>query len=98
MALTKEKSKWDSCLHMDMISSEKSEHEMDEDGRKITKFFVHPIPWRSTKVNNLFESLDKKFLKKQSERSEMMTIKRFRGKPSLRTCPKGKYPAFMIKS
>lgn len=83
MPLTKEeKSKWDSCLHMDMISSEESEHEMDEDGRKITKFIVHPIPWRSTK---------------QSERSEMMTIKD-PWKTIFANMPQRKYPAFMIKS
>ena len=58
-AVTDEQRKvWGVTMTVDLMSSEESESDSDE-----ATFIVRPLPWRSSKVNSFFESLDKKHTK-----------------------------------
>ena len=74
-----DKEKWEEGLIPELISSEESD---GEDG-----FMVHPLPWRSERVNKLFASLDHKNEKRRSHRSKVMTQKRYEGIASDRPVP-----------
>ena len=52
---------WEEGLIPELISSEESD---GEDG-----FMVHPLPWRSERLNKLFTSLDHKNKKRTSAKS-----------------------------
>ena len=55
---------------MELMSSEESE---EEDGSKCASFTIHPLPWRSDKLTDLFLSLDQKHTKKQETIEEEHT-------------------------
>ena len=60
------------------------ESDVDDNGDKI--FTIRSLPWRSEKANKLFNTLDEKGEKKETQRSKQMKFKRIEGLPS--DCPK----------
>lgn len=94
-----QKEKWGPCLVLDLMSSEESGDEdgEDEDSEGGHAFRVRPLPWRSEKVTSFYIQLDKKFSKKQSRRSSIMTLKRHIGLVSDRPQPYD-LPNWMVKS
>ena len=78
--LDKDKAKLAECLSIDLMSSEES----DEDG----SFIVHHLPWRSRKASDIIVGLDRKFDRKKSKRSKLMTFQRIEGCISTRPKPK----------
>lgn len=50
----KQKQKWMPCIRYELISSEDSETETDEEGGKSFKFTVRPILWQSDKVSSFW--------------------------------------------
>ena len=88
--LESEKAKIEECLCVDLLSSEDS----DEDG----SFIIHPLPWRSRKVDNILRSLDRKVDRKKSKRSKLMTFHRNEGSISSRPKPpKGYFSEWILK-
>lgn len=85
------------CLRHELISSEDSETETDEEGGKCFQFTVRPLPWRSDKVSSFFSQLDAKSAKYQSKKSSLMTHKRVHGLPSDRPKP-DVLPEWCVKS
>lgn len=72
---------------LDFMSSEdtgaESGSETEMDGR--SKIFVtRPLTWRSTLANNVMESLDRKVLRRRSDRAKEMCRTRKLGEPSSR--------------
>ena len=96
-ALTKEqKDKWAPCVVMEMMSSEDSGEGSDEEN--TSKFMVRSLPWRSDKVNSLFDSIDAKVSKTQTKKSMMMTIQLEEGLVSDRIRPvSDKIPDWAMK-
>ena len=85
------KEKWSPCLTVDLMSSEESESDYDDENERCGDirfgFIVRPLPWRSDRVTNFVLSLDQKFYKNQTKRSQMMMQKREKGLPSDRPQP-----------
>ena len=67
-------------IQIEMMSSENEE----EDG-----FSVRPLPWRSSKCDEIFEQLDQKLRSIKSARSKRQTLKRKIGEISRRPRPTG---------
>lgn len=65
-------------LILELMSSEDS----GTDGDDI--LFVHPLPWRSSKVDQIFKELDEETLSGQSPRSRHQIKQRKPGHPSKR--------------
>ena len=81
------KERWKPALHIDMMSSEDSEWEEDNEGNSYKTFMTRPIPWRSEKVSSFFHTLDHKAKKSSSEKSVMMSFGRRKGVPTDRQKP-----------
>ena len=89
--LTEEQKKsWSTALTVDMMSSEESESDSE------AAIVVRPLPWRSRKVESLFDSMDKKHYKNARKRSQKMSFSRRVGDPSDRPRPNGNYPNWMF--
>ena len=69
------------CLVPEVISSDES------DDAEEAKFITKPLPWRSAKVDKLFESLDRKSQRYRSKRSRLMDFNRAVGEASDRSQP-----------
>lgn len=72
------------------MSSEESDDDVEEDpdgGEGSFSFTVRPLPWRSDKMTKFVLSLDQKFYKTQTKRSQMMMQKRVKGLLSDRPQP-----------
>ena len=74
----KDKAKWMDCIFLEIISSEDSGDDSDEDG----SFVVRPMPWRSDKASSFLLSLDRKHDKKQS-RVKLCPFRGKRGYPRI---------------
>ena len=60
----KDREKWEKVLTLEVMSSEDSGMEEDEE-----ILVVRPLPWRSTRVDEMFDELDKKsFLESHHDR------------------------------
>ena len=96
-ALTDEKKKkFEPAFTVELISSEESDVEEEEDGSQSVAFLIRQLPWRSDVVTELFLNLDHKFCKKQSKKSTQMTLRRYKGEDSTRPVPNG-VPTWCIK-
>ena len=62
-----DKAKWQKVLISEMMSSEDS---------------VRPLPWRSEKVNHLFEASNERLMSKKSAQAKRQTEQRIIGEPS----------------
>lgn len=72
------------CLNIDLISSEDSDEDTENETRQ---FITRPLPWRSDKVTRFFQQLDKRHHKGTTHRSKMMSFKRIEGDLSDRLRP-----------
>lgn len=50
-------------------------------------FLSRPLPWRSQEANNVMDSLDRKILRRRSQRAKEMCRTRRIGQPSCRPVP-----------
>ena len=73
---------WMKVLVNDLMSSEESS--MDE-GEEVLK--IHSLPWRSSKVNKMFSSLDMEASKSKTPQSKRQRKRRVTGETSLRSMP-----------
>lgn len=74
-------------LILDFMSSEETGSDSGS-GSETTKIFLtRPILWRSPDANNLMDSLDRKILRRRSERAKEMCRSRKIGQPSSRPMP-----------
>ena len=72
------------------MSSEETGSDSGSESEVATKdkvFFTRPLVWRSQQCNNLMESLDRKILRRRSDRAKEMCRKRRVGQPSARPMP-----------
>ena len=72
-----EKEAWKYCLVPELISNEE-----DENGMTIKKFVTKQLTWRSKKVDQFFQAMDKKHFRSMSQRGQMMMLNRLSGMPS----------------
>jgi len=72
---------------MDLMSSEETQWDEDNDGCTTKYYKKKPIPWRADKVNTFFERLDEKSTRASSLRSKDMTVPRSVGSPADRLKP-----------
>ena len=84
MADAKDREKWKKVLIMEFMSSEESAND-DNDGDEVQ--VVHPLPWRSTRVDAMFHDLDKHALSKKSPQSKHQMKRRDLGSESTRPQP-----------
>ena len=75
----KDREKWEKVLTLEVMSSEDSGMEEDEE-----ILVVRPLPWRSTRVDEMFDELDKKILSGKSPRSRRQMKRRKVGNSSKR--------------
>jgi len=75
----KDKGKWEKVLILELMSSEDSGTDDDDD-----ILVVRPLPWRSSKVDQMFKELDKETLSGKSPRSRRQMKQRKTGNPSKR--------------
>lgn len=79
--LTEEqKKKWLGVLGHEFMSSEESDEET---------LVVHPLPWRSSYVNKMYDRIDSYCIHKKSSQSKRQMKVRNTGSPSTRTYPAG---------
>jgi hypothetical protein len=79
--------------------SQQSDSDSDEEGqesnkRKVIK--VRALSWRSERFTNILSSLDRKYLRKISERARSMMQERRAGETLVRHAPDD-VPAWMVK-
>ena len=83
--------KWKKVLVTELISSDESE---TEDGKAV--LIVKELPWRSDKVTNFFEKLDRAHNARKSEQASRQTKPRIRqGKTSTRL-PPSRFPTWAV--
>lgn len=94
-----EKSQWSKILTMEFMSSEESGSESgsgSEMGTRRKVFIQHPLSWRSNEANRMIESLDRKTLRRRSERAKEMCRCRRTGEASVHTTPPASAPAWAV--
>ena len=77
-------------LHLEFMSSEETDSESgsgSEMGRRRKIFMSRPLQWRNPQANNILQSLDRKILRRRSDRAKEMCRVRRIGEPSSRTSP-----------
>ena len=75
---------------------EESSAASDDDAAPKRKVLCRrPLPWRSEELNGVFKRLDRKTMRKQSQRSSSMMIRRIDGPPSTRKAP-AEAPQFAV--
>ena len=80
--LPPEKARLEAVLAPDFISSEESASESggeDEGATRRRVFVRRPVTWRSQDLNTYFNSLDRKYSRRQSGRGKEMMVKRVDG-------------------
>lgn len=85
-----EKAKCLKILVLDYISSEESGSESGSDEEVMERkknFLTSPLPWRSPEASSLMESLDRKIVRRRSERAKEMCRIRRQGMSSSRPMP-----------
>ena len=78
----KDRDTWIDAMKLDLISSEESE--MDDGEEVLT---LHPIPWRSEKVDQMFSILDNEIMKSKSPQSQRQMKRRVEKRNSKRPVP-----------
>lgn len=74
---TEEQKKWLAVISNDFMSSEESEEET---------IVVHPLPWRSDYMNQMFKRVDEYVNSKKSPQARRQMKERVVGSPSPRPC------------
>ena len=86
-----QKSKYLAVLVPEFMSSEES----GEDSENEDTYTVRAIPWRSSRVDNLFDQLDGEVLRSMSKQSKRQLKKRILSEEhSDRPIPSGKFPSW----
>ena len=86
-----QKSKFLAVLVPEFMSSEES----GEDSENEDTYTVRAIPWRSSRVDNLFDQLDGEVLRSMSKQSKRQLKKRILSEEhSGRPIPSGKFPSW----
>ena len=92
--IPKDREKWEKVLVLELMSSEDSG--MDEDEEILA---VRPLPWRSTRVDEMFDELDKKIQSGKSPQSRRQTKRRKVGNLSQRIrCTSDSIPKWAFAS
>ena len=73
---------WDTIMTTAIMSSEESGYDEEEE-----VLFVHPLPWRSAKVDHFFSTLDKKGMETKSPQARRQMKKRVQGSVSVHNIP-----------
>ena len=71
----KQREQLGAVLHVDYMSTEESAEESGEDehmGERFKVLIVHTVPWRSARVVEIFQSLDRKIERKRTSRAVEM--------------------------
>ena len=92
-----QKSKLMAVLTLDFMSSEESNDDSDDELEDT--YIVRELPWRSSKVDDVFIQLDeetKRSMSKQSKRQQKKQI--YSEEPSSRPIPSGKFPSCHSRS
>lgn len=88
-----QKSKYLAVLVPEFMSSEES----GEDSENEDTYTVRAIPWRSSRVDNLFDQLDGEVLRSMSKQSKRQLKKRVLSEEhSDRPIPSGKFPSWAL--
>jgi hypothetical protein len=66
-------------------------------GSDDNTYIVHPIPWRTTYVNTMFDRIDKYNAAKKSSQARRQMKSRVIGAPSSRPIPTGDFPEWAVK-
>ena len=77
-------------LHVEYMSTEESAEESGEDecmGERHKVLIVHTLPWRSARLTEMLQSLDRKIQRKRSSGAVEMSRKRCHGEPSTKNPP-----------
>lgn len=83
-------------LMLEFMSSEETGSDSGS-GSEMTKIFLtRPLPWRSQAANNVMESLDRKIVRRRSERAKEMCRARKVGQPSSRPMPGRHTPSWAV--
>ena len=77
-----EKEKWRKVIAIDLISSDDSDTDEEED-----VMVTRPLPWRSAHVTNFFHQLDAASLRDKTPQSRRQRKRRVEGSPSARPHP-----------
>ena len=86
----KDQQKWSRILTTDFMSSEESG---SEDGEEIN--IVMELPWRSSLVDEFFQSLDSQLMSEKSAKAKQQTKGRVKGQNQLRPAP-GNAPGWAL--
>ena len=92
---TQEKEDAMKILTLEFMSSEETDSESGSGSEMSTRrkiFMSRPLQWRSPQANNIMLSLDRKIVRRRSERAKEMCRIRRTGEPSSRTSPKDYTP------
>lgn len=86
----RQREKWLLAMRMDIMSSEESEIEGDDD-----VIIIKPLPWRSNAVNEMIQRLDARIrenrssqARRQAKTRDYSSLPSSRGKPILGDLPK----------
>ena len=74
--------KFTNALKLDLMSSEESDIDDDEE-----ILVLHPLPWRSEKVDQMFVMLDNETMKSKSPQAHRQMKRRVSGDESERSVP-----------
>lgn len=84
-----QRAKWLSVMTNDYMSSEESEED--------DVMTIHPIPWRSEHVNQMFQRIDSFCNSRKSPQARRQMKQRTTGRPSNRTQPSSA-PEFAVRA
>lgn len=88
-----QRERWKSAIHVDLMSSEDSATEGDEDA-----IMVKTLPWRSDQVNQMMKRLDDKINSDKSTQAKRQAKPRVASiSASTRSKPSGSFPAWLFK-
>ena len=75
-----------------------SDSDSDDEGERQTKkvIRVRPLSWRSDRFKNIIESLDRKYLRRASEKARSLMKDRLLGEPMVTEAPE-QLPQWMVK-
>lgn len=83
---------WNEVMKIDIVSSEES------DGSDEEVLIVHPLPWRSEKVDRMFKRLDNKLESEKTAQCKCQSKRRVLSTtPSGRAKPEEGFPRWVFK-
>lgn len=81
---------WENVIVLELMSSEESAAELED------VYMVKTLPWRSQKIDTMFQSLDMAAEKAKTPQARRQTKKRYNGGISDREKPSGSLPSWVF--